>query len=341
MDKVGIHCYGCPAVVAVDSRSPEAGLHAAGWSLVHGETYCPECARAKGPAAQPAQMRAPGPGLNANAEAAPPGVSVLAPESMDSTNSMNSTRPSRELALLDTLEVRLKRAVGLGVLATVLGLLLFAGLSTSPIAVVAAAVTVIGMPLSQLWDDRTQRRTKQAIAIFLAVMAFWLVVKPLADGWGAADFATILRWVLLLGPVFIWGGLRSLRYLPLARRSLSEPTYDIRLEIEILRGYGGIPYTRARLWPSDTAMLPAEGQVAHPLAQFSWQASEPQLAPLGGVPAKVRGAPTNGAVVVVSCPQAVVVGRVKRSHFGEALSPPKPMSPLMAWLWKPRSLRLR
>jgi len=252
----------------------------------------------------------------------------------------DSATYSRELALLDKLEERAKRYLVAGVVASVLCLLLFAGLSTNPLAVTVAAVTVLGASLIRFWDDRTERRTKHAIGILLAVMAFWLVVQPLSHGWGVADLGNVLRWVLLLGPLFILGGFSSLRYVPAARSSLSEPTYDVRLEIKILRGYGGIPYTQAQLWPSDRAMLPTEGQVAHPLAQFRWQASEPQLVTLGGVPAAVHRAPTNGAVVMVSCPQAVLVGRVKRSHFGDPPSPPKQMSPLMAWLWKPRSLRV-
>jgi hypothetical protein len=41
MDKVRVHCYGCPAVVAVASRSPEEGLILAetlrhcSWALQH------------------------------------------------------------------------------------------------------------------------------------------------------------------------------------------------------------------------------------------------------------------------------------------------------------------
>lgn len=336
MDELGIHCYGCPAVVTVDSRAPEQGLQAAGWSLVHGETYCPVCARAQGLSTlgQPTGSPLGDPG----SDIAPPPSSASAPP----TASVEPAAHSRELALLDTLEERARRYLILGAMATALGVLLFAGLSTSPVAVAVAAVVVVGAPLSQFWDDRTERRTKQAIGILLAVMAFWLVLQPLSNGWGAADLGRILRWVLLLfGPLYIWAGLSAPRYLPAARSSLSQPTYDALLEIDILRGYGGIPYTQARLWPSDTALLPGAGQVASPLAQFRWQASEPQLVAVEKAPAKVHGAPTKGAVVVVSCPEAVLVGRVKRSHFGEPPSPPRAMSPVMAWLWKPRSLRLR
>jgi len=327
--------------VAVDSNSPEQGLRAAGWVLAHGETYCPACARARGlsfPAAAGSPPPEPdlGPALNGSEGTTPPGVADGA-----ATAPATQATNSREVALLDKLEQRAKRYLLLGGLATAVGLLLFAGLSTNPVAVAVAAVTAVVVPLTQFWDDRTERRSKQAIGLFLAVMAFWLVVQPLSHGWGIADLGNTVRWVLLLlGSVYGWRGLSSLRYIPLARSSLSKPAYDVRLEIQILRGYGGIPYTQARLWPPDPAMLPAEGQVAHPLAQFSWQASEPQIVALDGVPAKVHGAPTNGAVVVVSSQEAVLVGRVKRSHFGESPSAPKPMSPLVAWLWKPRHLRV-
>jgi hypothetical protein len=219
-------------------------------------------------------------------------------------------------------------------------MLLLTSLSSNPVVVVVAACTVVGLPLSQLWDDRTDRQTKHAMAILLGVMAFLLVVQPVSHHWGIAELGGILRWLLLFsGLVFLWRGLSIQRYLPEARASLDQPTYDVRLEVEILRGYGFIPYAEARLWPSDPAMLPTEGKVAQPLARFSWQASEPPLTALNAVPAKVYGPPTKGAAVVVSCPEAVVVARIKRSHFGESASPPRAMSPVMAWLWKPRSLR--
>jgi hypothetical protein len=142
----------------------------------------------------------------------------------------------------------------------------------------------------------------------------------------------MLSWVaVLLGPAAIWTGVKTSRMLPAARSTLKGPTFDARLEITVLRG--GMLSTMALLWRSDSPTPP-------PLAWFGWQLSEPQLVVVDKVPAKVYGAPTKRAVVVVSCPEAVLVGRVKRSHFGEVPSPPKPVSPLVAWLWKPRSLRL-
>ena len=43
-----LHCYGCDATVPVATASTE-DLNRAGWSLAHGETYCPACAPARVP----------------------------------------------------------------------------------------------------------------------------------------------------------------------------------------------------------------------------------------------------------------------------------------------------
>jgi hypothetical protein len=48
MGMVTIHCWGCSAGTTVDEHASAEGLARAGWSLSHGETYCPECARARG-----------------------------------------------------------------------------------------------------------------------------------------------------------------------------------------------------------------------------------------------------------------------------------------------------
>jgi hypothetical protein len=192
----------------------------------------------------------------------------------------------------------------------------------------------MGGPFALLWDQRVQRFAKQAIGIYLALAAFWFIASPLVHGWGVDQVGQMLSWIaVLLGPAFIWIGVKTSRMVPVARSALSGPAFDVRLEIKVLRGYGGMPNTMPLLWRSDSVTPP-------PLAWFGWQLSEPQLVALDKVPAKVYGAPTKRAVVVVSCPEAVLMGRVKRSHFGEPPSPPKPVSPLVAWLWKPRSVRL-
>jgi hypothetical protein len=66
MGMVRIHCWSCAKSVTVDERSTEQGLTGAGWTLSHGETYCPECARLRGlapapsPEGEPAGAGAPG-----------------------------------------------------------------------------------------------------------------------------------------------------------------------------------------------------------------------------------------------------------------------------------------
>ena len=50
MPRVQIHCYGCDATVPVATAKSSEDLNRAGWSLAHGETYCPKCARARVPA---------------------------------------------------------------------------------------------------------------------------------------------------------------------------------------------------------------------------------------------------------------------------------------------------
>jgi hypothetical protein len=155
----------------------------------------------------------------------------------------------------------------------------------------------------------------------------------LAHHWDLALAGRIFGWVgVIVGPVFLVYALRAKRILPAALDSLKKPTFDVRLEINVYRGYG-LPYTMARLWRIDSLAPPV-------IAWFGWQMSSP-VAAVDKAVAEVHGAPIKGAVVVVSSPEAVLVGRVKRSHFGEPASPPKPVSPLVAWLFKPRSLRLR
>ena len=240
------------------------------------------------------------------------------------------------------MEERARRYIVLGAVASGLGLLLFAGLSSRPVGVLLGVVAVIACPLSVFWDDRTERLTKRAILIFLAIMSFWLIAFPLAHGWGIDQVGRILRWVaILIGPSYAWVGLRSLRLLTSAHDSLRGPIYNVRVEAKILKSYGALTPSKApaRIWPSNSARL-EHRQIASPLAQFGWQQlSQPELVQLDMVSAKVYGAPAKGAVVVVSCPKAVLVGRLKWSHFSEPASS-KPISPLLAWLFKPRSLRL-
>jgi hypothetical protein len=111
------------------------------------------------------------------------------------------------------------------------------------------------------------------------------------------------------------------------------PVLDARLQITLRKGYGGLPYTTAQLWPADP-------EAPSLLARFGSQYSAPRLIAMDKAPAKIHGTPNKGGVVVVTCPQAVLVGRIGLSHFGDQRAP-RPVSPLTAWLTKPRTLRPR
>lgn len=48
MGLVKIHCYGCSATLAVPEAPSREDVEGAGWSIANGETYCRECASARG-----------------------------------------------------------------------------------------------------------------------------------------------------------------------------------------------------------------------------------------------------------------------------------------------------
>jgi hypothetical protein len=162
MDEVvGIHCYRCPAVVAVESRAPEEGLR---HRLV---------ARLR----RDLLPRMPG------TSPPPPGQAVLRRQVLKLASAfpggvaaggcgINPTRarPTRR-AGRPSKGAYLPRCPGQPFRPDSL-----AGLSTTPVAV--AALTVVGLPLSRFWGDRTQRQTKQAIGISCGGDVFWLVVQP-------------------------------------------------------------------------------------------------------------------------------------------------------------------
>jgi hypothetical protein len=71
VSQVRIHCWSCARSVEVDEHDTADGLARSGWALSHGETYCPDCARARGlAAAQGAAASAPAP---ASGGEGPPG----------------------------------------------------------------------------------------------------------------------------------------------------------------------------------------------------------------------------------------------------------------------------
>jgi hypothetical protein len=132
---------------------------------------------------------------------------------------------------------------------------------------------------------------------------------------------------VLFFPIAMWGGRSLFRLASAARKALDEPTVEARLEIMVSNsGYGGMPHESAMLLPAEPTGF----------ATFGTFYAMPWLTAVGGVPAKVHGKPLKRAVVIVSCPECALVGRIQRSNFGKV---PRPVSPLMAFLMKRRTLR--
>lgn len=62
MSQVRIHCWSCARSVEVDEHETAGGLARCGWAVSHGETYCPQCAQARGlQAAELPQSEPPSP----------------------------------------------------------------------------------------------------------------------------------------------------------------------------------------------------------------------------------------------------------------------------------------
>jgi len=237
----------------------------------------------------------------------------------------------REAELLEHLEEHARWANSVGVIWGAAGALLFAGLSASTVGVVLSAVMMVGIVVASMWADAKGKHGRHQIAIFLLVTALWFIAKPKVDRLSVEQLGQILGWCgLLFVPIGLGGGRSLFRLASAARKSLDEPTVEARLEIAVRNtGYGGMPQGSAMLWPADPTATAG-------LATFSTFYSVPRLTDVSKVPVKVYGTPIKRAVVVASCPQCALVGRIQRSNFGKA---PRPMSPVMAWLMKPRSLR--
>ncbi len=111
------------------------------------------------------------------------------------------------------------------------------------------------------------------------------------------------------GPMFVCMGLWWLWRLPAARDALKLPTLDVRLEVRLLRAGYGARYTNVEIWlpDSDDHALAKLKEMMH------WQT--PKNLSVTRVPAKLHGVPTRGAMVVVSCQEGVVIGRIGQSHF--------------------------
>lgn len=156
-------------------------------------------------------------------------------------------------------------------------------------------------------DEMRVRATWWVVSgVVAALLGAWLLAGHLLGHVGVVfGFVGVLG-----GPFFLLVGSSWLRLLPSARVALRQVPVEARLEVQVLKGgYGFNRSTMARLWPA--------AQADRWLAKFSetmhWQT--PRLLAVDRVPAQVYGQPTPGAVVVASCSQGVVVGRLKRSHF--------------------------
>jgi Family of unknown function (DUF6159) len=93
MSLVRIHCWSCARSVEVDVAG---GLAASGWEVSRGETYCPQCAAARGPHA--AQAVVPGPSDGAAAGAQP--ASQPLEQFPDSPYSSGESRFARSVRML-------------------------------------------------------------------------------------------------------------------------------------------------------------------------------------------------------------------------------------------------
>ena len=238
---------------------------------------------------------------------------------------------TRELALLGKLQERVQWLLSIGAVECVAGALLLAGMASSPVGAVFGAAMVMAGPLALLWGN-SERLAKQSVGIYLAGMVFVIAYADVHRE-GLSTFGEVAGGAgLFLGACAFLGGLIWWRMLPAARRSLSATPVDVRLEVMVRRGYALMPSMAAQLWPSDSVSSAVLAQLG---SQWSW----PRYRAVDKLPAQVYGAPTKGAVVVVSCPETVLVGRIRWSRFGDD-RPLRPMPPVLAWLMKERRLPL-
>ena len=152
--------------------------------------------------------------------------------------------------------------------------------------------------------ERATRLTLRAAAA--AVVGAMLLIANLGGHLGL-----VFGWVGVLGgPYFLLIGLTWFRLLPTAHKALAEAPIDARLEVKLVKGgYGFKRFTMARLWPaaSNDQWLATFSETMH------WHS--PGLLAVNRVPARVYGVPARGRVIVASCSQGVVVGRIRRSHL--------------------------
>ena len=176
--------------------------------------------------------------------------------------------------------------------------------------------------------DRLAERSKWGIAVGLVLLAVGTGVLATLSSGTARLFGAVGAFC---GLGFIWGFVLYLRLLGRARESLKVSPLDLLLErkFQLSKTASAFPAT---LWAVDSR--------ERPLAWFSsTQWSVPLVMTADRVPARVYGAPTRGAVVVVSCSKGVLAGRISFSRYGREELPGRPPRGV-GWLFKPLRLPL-
>lgn len=176
--------------------------------------------------------------------------------------------------------------------------------------------------------ERLAERSKWGIAIGLVLLAVGTGVLATISSGTARLFGGVGAFC---GLGFVWGFVLYLRLLGQAREVLKVSPLDLLLErkFQLSKTASAFPAT---LWAIESQ--------ERPLARLSsTQWSVPLIMTADRVPVRVYGAPTHRAVVVVSCPEGVLAGRISSSRFGSDQSPSSP-APGLGWLFKPLRLPL-
>jgi hypothetical protein len=128
------------------------------------------------------------------------------------------------------------------------------------------------------------------------------------------------------GAGFVISGPGNLRLLKLARQSLRFPPRDFLFERKFQLTRGG------NSWPA--SLRSRESQQL--IASFGWNQWSVPFSMVGEqMSARVYGDPTRRSIVVVSCADGVLAGRISLSRFSDGASTKRPASPVTRWLLTP------
>jgi hypothetical protein len=239
---------------------------------------------------------------------------------------------SRETSFLDDAERYIKQIISIGLILIITGSILLTGLSHSSIGVIIGGV-IVGVSISvAIWNASEGIRRWWGPSM----LAFWIISILIHGAEHLIDIGEVVGWIaVIVGAGFELSGLPGLRALSKARESLKTSPIDARLKTELGRSYGGLPYKKAQLWPDDSGS-------SRVLAQFvGGQWSMPRYMTVDKVSAQVYGAPTRGEMVVVSCSEGMLFGRIGWSRYGREERPPGPFRSVvlrfLEWLFKQRS----